>query len=171
MNKLIVRIVTLLLSIVSINAYANDDIVGFWKTIDEVTNTPQSVVAVYKYQDKYYGRLILSYNENGTVQDTIYAPSKRAPGVVGEPYYSGMDIIYNLKKNGNKYTDGNIIDPEKGNRYGAELWVQDGVLYVRGKLLFFGRNQKWPPAQHSDFPQGFVKPDLTKMVPVIPKLK
>ena len=170
MNKFLSLIASLLF-VFNLSLHANDDIVGFWKTIDEVSGKAQSIVAVYKYQDKYFGRLILSYNEDGTVQDTLYAPLKRAPGVVGEPYYSGMDIIFNLKKEGNKYTDGSIVDPQKGNKYGAELWISDGNLIVRGKLLFFGRNQTWPRAASSDFPQGFTLPDVNKFIPVIPKMK
>lgn len=150
---------------------ADDGIIGFWKTVDEVSGKAQSVVAVYQYDGRYFGRLILSYDKNGSVNDTIYNPRERAPGVVGDPYYMGLDIIFNLKKVGNKYTDGSIIDPQKGNKYGAELWVDENNLIVRGKLLFFGRNQTWPPAEQRDFPQGFVLPDISKFVPVIPKVK
>lgn len=150
---------------------AQNDIVGFWKSVDEKTQKPQSLVAIYEYKGKYYGRLIITYDEDGKVQDTFYAPKIRAPGIQGNPFYAGMDIIYELKKNGDKYTEGEIVDPEKGNIYDAELWVDKGNLIVRGELSIFGRNQTWPPAQNSDFPQDFKKPDLKKLVPVIPKVK
>lgn len=128
-------------------------------------------MAVYEYQGQYYGRLILSFNEDGTVADTLYEPQLRAPGVIGHPYYSGMDIIWGLKFDGKKFSGGSIIDPEKGNIYGAQLWRQGSDLIVRGELLIFGRNQKWPPATDSDFPAGFQKPDLAKFVPIIPRVK
>jgi len=146
------------------------DIVGFWKTVDEKTGHAQSLVAIYEYQNKYYGRMIATY-EDGSIDDTMYAPKTRAPGVVGHPFYSGMDFIWDLQPNGSKYTDGKILDPQRGRIYNAEAWVEDGNLIVRGKLLFFGRNQTWPAATEKDFPTGFKKPDLNQLVPSIPKVK
>lgn len=145
------------------------EIVGFWKTINEKTSKPESVIAIYQYNGQYFGRIILTYHENGSIQDTIYNPKKRAPGVVGNPYYVGMDFLWGLKPEGNKYKGGNILDPEKGRVYGAEAWKRGEKLVVRGKLLMFGRNQTWPPAAESDFPDNFQKPDLSSFVPTIPK--
>lgn len=150
---------------------ADDDIVGFWKTIDEKTKKPQSIVAIYENEGKYFGRMIVTYNDNGTVNDTIYNPKDRAPGVKGDPYYVGLDLIWNLKKEGSKYTNGSIIDPKRGYVYGAEVWRQGKDLVVRGELLFLGRNQTWLRATESDFPPGFKRPDMTKVIPVIPTVK
>ncbi len=101
------------------------------------------------------------------MDDSIYKPVQRAPGVVGNPYYSGLDIIWNLADRGSKFK-GKILDPEHGDVYNAELWIDQGNLVVRGKLLIFGRSQTWLPATKVDFPQGFKMPDLSKMVPSIP---
>lgn len=145
------------------------DIKGFWKTIDDETGRAQSIVAIYPYEGKYYGRLIVTFDEQGNIQDTIEKPSIRAPGVVGNPYYAGLDIIWDLKPDGEKFTDGEIIDPEHGRIYGAEVWRKGEELVVRGKVLFLGRNQTWPAAEEKDFPPDFTKPDLAKLVPEIPK--
>ncbi len=162
------RIIVLLCFIFAVHGLlAAQDVTGFWKTVDEKTGSVESIVAIYEYQGQYYGRIVATYDENGNIKDTIYSPGERAPGVKGNPYYAGLDIIRGLKNTGARYTDGEIMDPEKGRIYGAELWVDYGNLIVRGKLLFFGRNQTWPPAQDSDFPAGFKKPDLTQIVPVI----
>lgn len=151
--------------------FADDNVLGFWKTIDDTTGKAQSIIAVYEYQGKYYGRLILTYNNNGSVNDTIYDPKERAPGVQGNPFYVGMDIIWNLVKKGEKFSGGSIIDPEKGYVYGAELWRKGDDLIARGELLFIGKNQTWPPAKESDFPHGFKKPDPSTFVPSIPVVK
>lgn len=149
------------------------DIVGFWKSVDEKTHEAQSIIAIYEYQGKYYGRIIATYDEDdGQVKDTIYNPKERAPGVKGNPFYAGMDIIWDLQKQGPRYTNGKILDPEHGRVYGAELWrTKDNNLNVRGKILFFGRNQEWPPATDNDFPPNFKKPDLTQLTPQIPQVK
>ena len=145
-----------------------DNIQGFWKTIDEKTGQPQCIVAIYEYQNKYYGRIIGTYNKQGEMNETLDAPQDRAPGVVGKPFYCGLDLIWDLKK-GSK-CKGKIVDPKKGNIYRAELWVKDGNLIVRGKLLCFGRNQTWLPASNEDFPSTFKQPDVTQFVPVIPQV-
>ncbi len=148
------------------------DIVGFWKTIDDETKKAQSVVAVYPYKGKFFGRMVATYDKDtGVMRDTIYQPDERAPGVVGEPPYAGLDLIYNLVQKDHKFI-GNIIDPEKGKEYGAELWVnKKGNLIVRGKILIFGKNQEWLPFKESEFTSAFPKPDVAAFVPVVPKVK
>lgn len=146
------------------------DVVGFWKTIDDKTGKPQSIVAIYEYQGKYFGRIIATYNDQGKFKDTIYLAKERAPGVEGNPHYAGMDIIWDLEKdkNGSKYKSGSILDPLHGRIYDAEIWVENGKLVVRGKILFLGRNQTWPPVNLSEFPQGFKIPELHTLIPAIP---
>ncbi len=128
-------------------------------------------MAIYSYQGKVYGRIIATYNNEGMIKDTIYNPGERAPGVKGDPYYAGLDFIWDLKGEGDKYLDGEIMDPEKGRVYGAEMWTKNGNLIVRGKLLFFGRNQTWPKATQSDLPADFQFPDLKSLVPKILEVK
>jgi uncharacterized protein (DUF2147 family) len=147
----------------------SDDIKGFWKTINE-EGKAQCIIAVYGYGDVYYGRIIGTFDDNGKMDDTIYHPVKRAPGVVGTPFYSGLDIIWGLVDVGVKYK-GKILDPEKGNIYNSEMWVDnDGNLIVRGKYMVFGRSQKWFPAEDGDFPKDFKKPNLDELVPSIPQV-
>lgn len=149
--------------------FSADDISGFWKSVNE-QGEAQCIFAVYEYDGLYYGRIIGIYNETGVMDDTIYAPQKKAPGVIGTPFYCGLDIIWGLMDAGVKYK-GKILDPQKGNIYNSELWINgDGDLVVRGKYLMFGRNQIWPAALDSDFPKDFKKPDLSTIVPTVPEV-
>lgn len=141
---------------------------GFWKSIDDETGKPRCVVAVYEYKGLYYGRMIATFDDDGKVKETIYAPKSRAPGVLGNPYYCGLDFIWDLRDRGSKYK-GKIMDPEAGNTYNAELWVDEGNLIVRGKLLFFGRSQTWLPVSKTDFPKSFKMPDTAKFIPDVPE--
>jgi uncharacterized protein (DUF2147 family) len=150
---------------------AEQDVVGFWKIMNDKTGKTESLIAVYEYQGQYYGRLIATMDENGKIEDTIYDPKNRAPGVEGDPFYVGMDIIWGLKKEGTKYKEGKILDPKKGKLYSAEMWPEEGKLVLRGKVWVFGENEEWLPATDRDFPPGFKKPDLTQFVPVIPQAK
>jgi uncharacterized protein (DUF2147 family) len=172
MKKFMMLCLFSLFTVQTLFAAPGGEIVGFWNTINESTHKPESIVAVYEHQGKFYGRIIGTYDrETGKIGDSIYHPVDRAPGVLGNPYYSGMDIIWGLKRDGAKFTDGEIVDPEKGKIYGAELWNESGNLIVRGKVLFLGRNQTWTPFKDNQFTAEFKKPDLKTFVPQIPKVK
>lgn len=151
-------------------ALAAEDITGFWKTVDSKTKKAQSIIAVYEYQGKYYGRLIGSYDDDGQMRDTIYSPKGRAPGVIGNPYYCGMDILWGLENDGDGTYQGKIFDPRGGDVYNAEVWIRGIDLIVRGEVFIFGKNITWPPATAADFPKGFKKPNVKKFVPVKPEV-
>ncbi len=163
------KLLLALICFVSTSLWADDTpIVGFWKTISDKTGLAQSIVAIYPYEGSYYGRMIGSFNDAGTVMDeTIYNPKKRATALPGQPFYCGMDFIWALHQRGSTF-DGEILDPEHADVYKASVWVENGNLEVRGKLLFFGRTQTWIPAKPSDYPTGFKMPDVSTFVPVAP---
>jgi len=150
-------------------AWAAEDITGFWKTVDD-EGAPQCILAIYEYQERYYGRIIGTFSDEGELTDSIYHPYKKAPALVGDPYYSGLDIIYDLEETGSKFK-GKILNPKTGSVYNAELWREDEDLIVRGKLLFFGKNHTWLPVKEEDFPSGFTPPDTNTFIPHIPEQK
>jgi uncharacterized protein (DUF2147 family) len=164
-----------LLSLLSVFTFCSSlmaqSIVGLWKTINDKTMKAESVVAVYEYQGKCYGRIIATFNkESGKIDETIYNPKTRAPGVKGHPYYCGMDLMWDLEKTRFTYK-GKIIDPEHGKIYTCETWVKNGDLIVRGEVFVFGRNEVWLLAKDSDFPSGFKQPDTFQFIPVIPQVE
>ncbi|MDE3045451.1 MAG: DUF2147 domain-containing protein [Verrucomicrobiota bacterium] len=161
------RLLACLLCLSSL-AFSAEEIGGFWKTVNEEGKS-QCIIAIYEYEGLYYGRIIGSFDSQGKMTDSIYKPVKRAPGIIGNPYYSGLDIIWDLADSGSKFK-GKIVDPEHGKVYQSELWINDSRLVVRGKLLFFGRSQEWLPASAHDFPKDFKKPDLKSFVPAVPEV-
>ncbi len=163
------KLVCTLLLLLQTSLFAQD-IIGWWKAVDEHSGEARCLVAIYAYKGLRYGRIIGTYDENGKMKDDIYKQLEKAPGVVGNPPYCGLDLIWDLEEEDGHYY-GKILDPEKGNVYRAELWREGDDLIVRGKLLFFFRNQTWLPATNADFPKGFKKPDPTKFIPVIPEVK
>lgn len=146
------------------------EIGGFWKAVDERTGRPRCIIAVYDYQGRHFGRIVAAFDKKGRMVETIYQPNERAPGITGDPYYCGLDIIWGLEWRKKNFA-GKIIDPEKGNVYNCELWTNGGNLIVRGKLLCFGKNQAWVPACEDDFSTHFAKPDITRFVPHFPQPK
>ena len=134
----------------SSNGYASDDIAGFWTTIDDETKTQKSIVQIYQHQGKYFGRVVDLFNNKEAV-----AKLPNSPKILG------LDIIWDLKQEDNKFVGGNILDPQKGKIYGCEIWKDGENLIVRGKIAFLGRNQTWLP--NKDF-----KGNNQEIVPNIP---
>lgn len=135
-------------------AKADTNITGFWTTIDDETKTAKSVVQIYEYQGKYFGRVVeLLKNKHATAK------------LPGNPPVMGLDIIWDMEQRGDRYKGGEILDPTKGKVYGCEIWRDKEKLIVRGKIAFLGRNQTWLP--NKDF-----KPvDTQPLIPNKPKLK
>ena len=131
MKKVLLVVVMMLYSTI---AFAQDNVIGFWTTIDDETKQPTSVVQIYEYNGHYFGRVVdVLKNKQATAR------------IPGNPPIIGLDIIWDLKKDGNKYTGGKILDPQKGKVYGCEIWRENNTLIVRGKIAFLGRNQTWLP--------------------------
>lgn len=147
-------LLVLLLVFYSSVSFATGDITGYWTTIDDETKKAKSVVQIYEYNGKYFGRVVDLFNNKD-------AHAK----IVDTPKILGLDIIWDLKKDGQKYKDGEILDPQKGKVYGCEIWREGNNLIVRGKIAFLGRNQTWEPNTI------FKSKSIDKLIPVKPKIK
>ena len=114
---------------------------GKWKTIDDETGKPKSIVEIFKKSDgKYYGRIVqlLAKPEHETCVKCS-DDRKNKPLV-------GLEIIRGLKKDDEEFTGGNITDPKNGKTYKCTI-TKDGTekLNVRGYIRFYliGRSQTW----------------------------
>jgi uncharacterized protein (DUF2147 family) len=172
MKKTILSL-TILLCLGILPLFAADSITGYWKTIDDETGKAKSVIVIYEYQGKIFGRILMTYEDNGTsIKDSIYIQRDKADKVKGTPPYCGLDIIYNLVDAGSKYSKGNILNPLTGKIYASDVWKdKNGDLIVKGKIGPIGKSQVWNPFRASDFPAGFKAPDTKTFVPVIPSTK
>ena len=122
----------------------HEDITGLWKTIDDETNQPKSIVKIYIQDGKLYGDVVKLFRKEGEDPDPICDKCDE-----DDPRYNqkitGMTIITDMEyqKDDNEWEDGEIMDPKKGKVYDCKLWVEDGKLQVRGYVLFFHRTQEW----------------------------
>lgn len=140
---------------------------GYWKSVDDKTGEVKSIVGIYKVNNMLYGRIMAIY-ENGKFLEDSSNPEILAEKLNGQPPYCGLDIIWDLKKSGNRYNSGKIMDPEDGSVYDCEIWIENGNLVVRGSFLFIGRNQTWLPLNRSaDLPADVKLPELTSLSPVL----
>lgn len=124
-------------TITGVNA---QDILGKWKTIDDETGKPKSIVEIYLKDGKAYGKVveILNPEKQDAVCDLCDEDDDRWNKKV-----LGMDIIRGLEQDGDEWEDGTILDPNNGKVYDCAIWVENGELQVRGYIAFFFRTQTW----------------------------
>tara|TARA_Y100000590_G_scaffold437139_1_gene558472 strand:- start:165 stop:593 length:429 start_codon:yes stop_codon:yes gene_type:complete len=139
MKVLFIALFTLIAA--SLNAQS---ITGQWKTIDDETGKPRSVVQIEERDGKFYGKIVKLFREPGEEQDPI---CDECPGKKKNQKVIGMEIITDMEpvKGESVYEEGEILDPESGNVYDCKLWIEDGKLMVRGYVMFLYRTQTWLP--------------------------
>ncbi len=120
----------------------NTSIVGKWKTIDDETNKPKSIVEIYEKDGKYFGQIKELFREPGEDPDPICDKCPEGDSRKDQKT-KGMVIIQDLVKNGDVYDSGTILDPKDGKIYDCKIWIEDGNLMLRGYILFFFRTQTW----------------------------
>lgn len=129
----------LLFTLISITTHAQS-ILGKWTSYDDKTKDKTAVIEIYKKSNKYYAKIVKSYKgESGALCDKCKGKKKNQPIV-------GLVIIEDMEKDGSKYEDGTIMDPESGDTYSCVLeLVNNNKLKVRGYLGFslLGRTQYW----------------------------
>ena len=140
----LLSVVFLFISFTGILPAQDNSIVGRWKTIDDETGEPKSIVTIYEQDGKYYGRIDSLFRKPGEDPDPV---CDKCPE--DDPRYNkkikGMVIIKDMVKDDDEdeYEDGTILDPKKGKIYDCKLWVEDGNLKVRGYIMFLYRTQTW----------------------------
>jgi len=123
-----------------------NSIIGRWKTIDDETNEPKSIVRIYEQNGKYFGVIDTLFRKPGEDPDPV-CDKCPADDPRKDKKIRGMVIIQNMVKDGEEFNDGTILDPKKGKVYDCKLWLEDGTLKVRGYIAFLFRTQTWYPVQ------------------------
>lgn len=123
-------------------AAENTTPVGYWKTIDDATNEPRAIVEIKEVDGKLFGNIVKTFPKEGDKTEcTECSGDKKNKPIVG------LEIIWDLKKDGDEYTSGYILDPKNGKTYKAKLSLQENgeKLKVRGFIGFslLGRTQTW----------------------------
>ncbi|AUH52480.1 DUF2147 domain-containing protein [Chromobacterium sp. ATCC 53434] len=116
---------------------------GLWKTIDDETHQAKALVQINEAPNgELTGKIVKLYLHPDAVCDKCDGANKGKP-------VNGMQILWGLKKSGEEWSDGQILDPKSGKIYtsGAKL-VEDGKkLRVRGYIGPFFRSQVWERQQ------------------------
>ncbi len=135
------KILTAVLAFTAMLAVNAQEVTGKWKTVDDETGMARSIVEIYEEDGKVYGKIVdlINPDEPNPLCDKCKDHRKDKPIV-------GMVIIDGLKKDGDEFNGGKILDPEKGKEYRCKIWVDEDdkdKLNVRGYIAFLYRTQNW----------------------------
>jgi uncharacterized protein (DUF2147 family) len=120
--------------------------VGYWKTIDDLTGRPKSIIHIWKADnDVLMGKVIKIFPKEGHDQNklcTACSGDKHNQPIVGMVILSGLRASQQ-----SQWGDGSILDPENGKSYSCSLRVADNGkrLNVHGYIgiPLLGRSQTW----------------------------
>ena len=132
----------LLLVIAHFSLFAQNDIFGKWKTIDDETGAVKSIVEIYEKEGKAFGKIIRIFTAPNEEEDPICVV---CPGDRRNKKIIGLEIIQGMEFDADdeEWIDGEILDPEDGKSYDCAIWKEGEKLKVRGYVAFFYRTQTW----------------------------
>ncbi len=122
-------------------AQDSSSITGLWKTFDDDTNEPAALIEITVKDGIYSGVIKKLLDPSALPTCEKCTDSRKGKPVVG------MEILTGLKKLGESYGDGRILDPDDGEIYRTEMKLKDqgGKLEVRAYIgiPLLGRTQTW----------------------------
>ncbi len=116
-------------------------IFGKWRTIDDETGKEKGIVEIFERNGKVFGRII-------DILDIEHKHHKcvKCEGEDKNKPILGLTIIKGMKKNGNEYEGGKVLDPKNGKLYQCKISLNGkDKLIVRGYIgiSLLGRSQTW----------------------------
>ena len=127
------------------SAWADDaSPVGLWKNIDDVSGKPKALIRISENKGELEGRIEKLYRPAGEEQNPKCVPCE---GANKDQPIIGMVFMSGLKKAGDAYSGGHILDPDNGKVYKSKLTLVEGgkKVNVRGYIgiPMLGRSQVW----------------------------
>jgi uncharacterized protein (DUF2147 family) len=123
------------------SAQTTDTIVGTWKTFDDDTNQPAALVQIIEKNGVFSGSITKVLDTSGPTTCEKCSDSRKGKPILG------MEILSGLKKTGEAYSGGQILDPDDGEIYRAEMKLKDqgAKLDLRAYIgiPLLGRTQTW----------------------------
>lgn len=128
-----------LLSLVTAQAANLDSPAGQWKTIDDQSGKPKSIVQITEDNGVLTGKIAELLE--GASEKTC----GKCEGALKDKPLVGMRILWGLKKAGDEWADGKIFNPTDGGTYTSKVKLLDGgnTLEVTGSWMFIKRSQRW----------------------------
>jgi len=124
-----------------ISSQTTDSIAGSWKTCDDDTNQPAAIVLITEKNGLFSGVVTKLLDPSALPSCEKCTDYRKGKAVIG------MEILSGLKKTGDAYSGGYILDPDDGEIYRAEMKLKDqgAKLDLRAYIgiPLLGRTQTW----------------------------
>ena len=144
MRRQILLLIALALTLNSAHAGAIENPVGLWRTIDDKSGKEKSLVRVTESNGQLQLTIEKIFREPGEDPNPL---CDKCPGEKKNKPVIGMQIGNGLKKDGDVWSGGEILDPQNGKTYKCKVWLEDKgkKLHVRGFIgvSVLGRTQVW----------------------------
>ena len=118
--------------------------VGTWRSIDDKTKQERSIIKITEENGELKGVVEKLFDQPG---DDPAHLCKECKGERKDKPIIGMTILWGLKKDGDTWAGGEILDPKNGKIYRCKMTLsEDGKsLNVRGfiGISLLGRTQTW----------------------------
>lgn len=149
--RIVSMFIVMMLGHVSSHAGHPDDILGHWRTFDDMTGFAKSIVRIEKSKSGLYVARIVEIipRPDYTARETCY----RCPAPFTNQKILGLTIVWNLQANPNEqdtqqYNKGYVLDPLSGKIYQTQvtLAADNRSLKLRGSVVgapMIGRSQTW----------------------------
>ncbi len=132
------------LMVVSNLACAAGSPVGTWRSIDDKTKLERSIIRITEENGELKGVVEKIFDQPG---DDPAHLCKECKGERKDKPIVGMTILSGMKKEGDAWAGGEILDPKNGKTYRCKITLsEDGKsLKVRGfiGISLIGRTQTW----------------------------
>jgi len=117
------------------------DVFGEWYSIDPDTGDNESIIRVYEQGDEVFARIETILREEDKDKTCI-----ECTGADKNKPIEGLVIMKGLKKDGQEYNGGKILDPKNGKYYKCYITLEEkNKLKLRGYIGFsaIGRTEYW----------------------------
>ncbi len=144
MKKLTTTSGLLLLCWASLVSASDFSPIGLWKNIDDETGKPKALIRITETNGELTGKIEKLFRSPDQEQNPV---CNKCSGDLKDQPITGMTILSNLKKDGDEYAGGQILDPANGKTYKSKLSIEENgqKLRVRGYIGIpaLGRTQTW----------------------------
>jgi len=119
----------------------SQSVIGKWKTIDDITGKEKGIIEIYERSGVFYARILEIFEaEQRNKKCTLCSGEDKDKPLIG------LIIIRGLRKDGNEYNGGKVVDPKIGKYYKCFIKLeQKDKLKVQGYIgvPLLGRTQYW----------------------------
>jgi uncharacterized protein (DUF2147 family) len=99
---------------------------GRWGAIDSKTHAIGSIVDVTESNGTLEGKIVRLVQLPGQDPSAMQTTCTQCTGALKGKPINGLPIFWNLKRDGDEWTGGTILDNSSGNTYSAKMHMSDG---------------------------------------------